>query len=125
MPARPARLSILADLDGTLLPRPYGTPPVHPPLSDGPCLAPLVRLLKLGATVIGITGSRLATHQERFVESIPLELRSNVMLAVETGRVLYRAAPDGTLEQDTSLDDALLAQGDCTPQPGHAARPSV
>lgn len=102
-----SRLCLLTDLDGTLLPRPYGTPPVHPLLSDGPCLEPLVRLLRCGTTVVGVTGSRLATHQVRFVDAIPRELRSNVMLAVETGRLLYRAKPDGSLVQDTALDKEL------------------
>jgi hypothetical protein len=41
------------------------------------------------------------------LDAIPRELRSNVMLAVETGRLLYRAMPDGSLVQDTALDKEL------------------
>lgn len=114
------RLAILADLNGTLLLRPYCQPPVHPLMSAGPCLVPLVRLLSLGATVVGITGSSFATHRARFFESIPPELRANVMLAVETGRILYRAAPDGSLVQDESLITSLPARGAA---PAAAAQP--
>ena len=84
---------------------------MHPGLRDGPCFHPLLRLLRCGALVVGITGSRLETHAERFVEAIPSPLRSNVMLAVETGRLLYRCAPDGTLVRDGALDDELINHG--------------
>lgn len=93
-------ITILADLDGTLLPRPFGTgrgaAVAHPNISSGPAYAPLVRLLDLGATVVGVTGSQLGTHRTRFFEDLPLEHRRDgrVLLAVQTGARLYRPAPD-------------------------------
>ena len=120
-------ITILADLDGTLLPRPYtvqdndsssndtaspATPPavVHPNLSEGPAYGPLVRLLDLGATVVGITGSQLATHRRRFFDDLPLEHRKagRVLLAVQTGSQLYAPHPaDGRPVRDEAFDAHL------------------
>ena len=110
--ARP--LVVVSDLDGTLLPRPYGLPPVTPPLSDGPAFAPLVRLLELGAIIVGVTGSGFASHSRRFFRELPLEARKagRVLLAVETGRRLYRGSPtDGEPIEDeafTKYFDSLV-----------------
>lgn len=94
-----AMITILTDLDGTVLPRPYSEPGStvvhHPNLSAGPCHQPLVRLLDLGATVVGVTGSQLSTHQTRFLDDLPLRhrQRGQVLLAVQTGSHLYRTCP--------------------------------
>jgi hypothetical protein len=99
---RASGLTIISDLDGTLLPRPTGLADgtvTHPNLSEGPCYRPLVRLLDLGCKVVGVTGSRLATHQERFFDELPLAHRKagNVWLAVQTGSCLYKGSPvDGS-----------------------------
>ena len=108
-------LTILADLDGTLLPRPYGTgkSASHPNLSLGPAYDPLCRLLSLGCTVVGITGSRLATHQERFFDELPVEHRraGRVMLAVQTGLHLYRAsAEDGSPVEDAAFEATIRSK---------------
>ena len=66
---------VFSDLDGTLLPRPSGSPPVSQPLSAGPAFDALVRLLDLGAVVIGVTGSGFASHSKRFFRELPLEAR--------------------------------------------------
>lgn len=98
-------LAIVSDLDGTLLPRPYGLPPVTPPLGAGPAFAPLCRLLELGAIVVGVTGSGFASHSKRFFRELPLEARKagRVVLAVETGRRLYRGSPtDGEPVEDAA-----------------------
>eukprot|EP00965_Chrysotila_dentata_P255495 6212242-Pleurochrysis_carterae.AAC.3 len=58
------RFALVCDLDGTLLPRPYGVPPIAPPLSHGPAYQPLLELLELGAMVVGVTGSSLDTHRK-------------------------------------------------------------
>lgn len=147
-------ITILADLDGTLFPRPYNVqqdgstetetetetttnnstsneqpdntcnaPPrsssrpthararamprvVHPNLSEGPAYGPLVRLLDLGATVVGITGSRLATHRRRFFDELPVRHRR----AVQTGARLYAGHPDdGRAVRDAAFDAHLLS----------------
>ena len=101
--ARTAPLCVLSDLDGTLLPRPYGLPPVTPPLSAGPAYDPLVRLLDQGAVVVGVTGSGFKSHSKRFFRELPIEHRKSgrVMLAVETGTRLYRGSPiDGEPIED-------------------------
>ena len=108
------RLTIITDLDGTLLPRPFGTvgASAHPNLSTGPAYAPLVALLNAGATVIGVTGSTLATHKVRFYDELPLEHRraGRVLLAVQTGSTLYRgSAADGEPLVDTEFT-AYLAK---------------
>lgn len=108
-------LTILTDLDGTLLPRPYsaGSTVVHPNLSIGPAYAPLCRLLSLGCTVVGVTGSALATHQIRFFDDLPLEFRKagQVLLAVQTGLRLYTASADtGEPEEDSAFAAALAGQ---------------
>lgn len=86
-----SHFAVLTDLDGTALPRPYGSPAIHPPVQDGPVFAPLVRLLEGGATIIGVTGSAISSHQSRFFDPLPLEARRSgrVLLAVETGRRLF------------------------------------
>ena len=108
-------LTILTDLDGTLLPRPVGvgSAVVHPSLSDGPCHKPLVELLDLGCTIVGVTGSRLATHQTRFFEDLPLEHRraGRVLLGVQTGSFLYKGSPaDGSPVEDLSFAESLEKQ---------------
>jgi len=132
-------ITLLCDLDGTLLPRPYSVVPAddpsssktttavvaHPSLSEGPAYEPLVRLLDLGATVVGITGSQLATHQRRFFDELPLRHRRDgrVILAVQTGSQLYvphsedgrpmrDEAFDAHLSESISvrLDDAIVAE---------------
>ena len=131
-------ITILADLDGTLLPRPYNrrnvqeettnddSSPhsrtrsssrpanvpevVHPNLSDGPAYEPLVRLLDLGATVVGVTGSQLSTHRRRFFDELPLRHRRDgrVMLAVQTGSQLYVGhGDDGRPMRDVAFDSHL------------------
>ena len=161
-------ITILADLDGTLLPRPYNVqqdgstetetatatetttnnsssneqpdntctstcnaPPcsssrpthahaharamprvVHPNLSEGPAYGPLVRLLDLGATVVGITGSRLSTHRRRFFDELPVRHRRDgrVLLAVQTGARLHGGHPDdGRAVRDAAFDAHLLS----------------
>ena len=103
-----AQLCVLSDLDGTLLPRPYGLPPVTPPLSDGPAYAALVRLLDLGALVVGVTGSGFASHSRRFFRELPLEHRKagRVLMAVETGSKLYRGSP---VDGEPVLDETYAA----------------
>jgi hypothetical protein len=106
-------LSIVSDLDGTLLPRPVGLPPVTLPMSGGPAYAPLVRLLDLGANVIGVTGSGFASHSKRFFCDLPIEARKSgrVLLAVETGRRLYRGNPvDGEPIEDEAYTSFLESQ---------------
>ena len=108
-------LTILTDLDGTLLPRPSGTGSsvTHPNLSLGPAYAPLCRLLSLGCTVVGVTGSRLGTHQSRFFDEVPLEFRKagRVLLAVQTGIRLYSAAADtGEPVEDSAFAEALAGK---------------
>ena len=140
-------ITILADLDGTLLPRPYNdqedkdsstetTPAettnddisprsqpmpkvVHPNLSEGPAYEPLVRLLDLGATVVGITGSQLSTHRRRFFDELPLHHRRDgrVMLAVQTGSQLYvghgdDGRPIRDVEFDSHLSESISTQLD-------------
>ena len=102
----PRSLVVISDLDGTLLPGPYGMPPVTPPISAGPAYAALMRLLEAGATVIGVTGSGYASHAQRFFRDLPVAARiaGRVLLAVETGRRLYRgSAVDGEPEEDLSF----------------------
>ena len=126
-------ITILADLDGTLLPRPYNVqddsstenaetndvcprvsrlmPKVaHPNLSEGPAYEPLVRLLDAGATVVGVTGSQLSTHRRRFFDELPLRHRreGRVMLAVQTGSQLYVGhSDDGRPMRDLAFDSYL------------------
>lgn len=109
----PVSFTLLADLDGTLLPRPHGVPLVSPPLSQGPAYAPLCRLLDLGVTIIGVTGSRLQTHRARWYEELPEHHRAagRVLLAVETGRRLYRGSPaDGSPVEDEAFGSSLSTQ---------------
>ncbi|KAG8468326.1 hypothetical protein KFE25_013409 [Diacronema lutheri] len=87
--------TLISDLDGTLLPAPFSNGlghVVHPPLSAGPAFAPLVELLRAGATVVAVTGSQFGTHRARFFDVIPRELRASgrVLLAVESGARLFR-----------------------------------
>jgi len=109
-----APLTVLADLDGTLLPRPTGTGPsvATPPLNEGPAFEPLVRLLSLGAKVIGVTGSGIRTHSQRFFEAVPAEYRQTgrVLLAVETGRRLFRGSPEGAPVEDASFEEYMAAR---------------
>lgn len=105
-------LQILSDLDGTLLPRPFGTGAAvqHPNLSRGPAFDPLCRLLALGCTVVGVTGSRLVTHRERFFEELPTDARRDgrVLLSVQTGVRLYRgSSTDGSPVEDMDFAKAL------------------
>ena len=106
----PASFTVLADLDGTLLPRPHGFPLVMPPLSQGPAYAPLCRLLDLGVKVIGVTGSRLETHGTRWYAELPERHRAagRVLLAVETGRRLFRgSSADGSPVEDDAFGSGL------------------
>ena len=107
-------LTILTDLDGTLLPRPSGSgsAATHPNLSLGPAYEPLCRLLSLGCTVVGVTGSRLGTHRERFFDEIPLNHRTagRVKLAVQTGARLYGASDDGAPVEDEAFASALASK---------------
>jgi hypothetical protein len=66
---------------------------VHPKVSDGPVFAPLVALLEKGATIVGVTGSRITMHKPRFWDELPLKARQEgrCLLFCETGMVLYRA----------------------------------
>lgn len=94
MAAFAAGFTIISDLDGTLLPAPFRDGQgviVHPPLSHGPAYAPLVELLRAGATVVGVTGSRFSTHCARFFDEVPRSLRltGRVLLAVESGARLF------------------------------------
>ena len=89
-----ANLMIISDLDGTLLPAPkkVNGKVVHPIMSEGAAYAPLMRLLEFGATIVGVTGSRLTMHKPRFWDELPLSARKEgrVLLFCETGMVLYR-----------------------------------
>lgn len=92
---------VLTDLDGTILPPPVGG--VTPPLSEGGvCLEPLVRLLGLGCTIVAVTGSKLDTHRRLFFDALPLAARQTgrILMAVETGKRMYRSQPDGDLVED-------------------------
>ena len=64
--------------------------------------SPLLRLLELGCTIVGVTGSKLETHRRLFFDSLPLEARraGRVLMAVETGKRLYRCGPDGDVVED-------------------------
>ena len=66
---------------------------VHPKISDGSVFAPLSALLEKGATIVGVTGSRITMHKPRFWDEIPLaaRLEGRCLLFCETGMVLYRA----------------------------------
>ena len=68
MAAIPSKLVLICDLDGTLLPRPHTVDGkmIMPKLSDGVAQKPIEKLLNLGATIIGVTGSKLSSHQARF-----------------------------------------------------------
>ena len=95
--SRPGAFVIFADLDGTLLPQPPTPGAPTPPLSKGPALGPLVRLVvDLDCTLVAVTGSKLGTHRQLFWEAMPLEARrtGRVLFAVETARRLYRCRPD-------------------------------
>ena len=115
-PARASALTILSDLDGTLLPRPYPTASgtvAHPNLSEGPCFRPLVRLLDLGCTIVGVTGSRLVTHKHRFFDELPLVHRKagKVLMAVQTGTCLYRGSrEDGSPVEDEAFTSYLSSK---------------
>ena len=98
-------LAVVSDLDGTLLPRPEGMGSTLKTrsLAEGPAFEPLVKLLELGGTVVGVTGSGFESHSKRFFADFPLAARKGgrVLLAVETGRRLYRGSPiDGNPIED-------------------------
>ena len=60
-------LTVVCDLAGTLLPGPRKVDGVlvNPTLADGAAQEPLARLLSLGVTVVGVTGSKLSSHKPR------------------------------------------------------------
>lgn len=113
---------VVTDLDGTVLPKPAPGAPTRP-IDEGPAYAPLLRLLELGATVVAVTGSKLATHRCLFFDPLPLEARCSgrVLFAVETAKKLYRSNADGQLIEDVRfaayseaqappLEDAVVAE---------------
>jgi len=106
-------LVVLSDLDGTVLPGPNAQTKRTRPLSSGPAFQPLLHLLNLGATVIGVTGSKLSTHCELFFDVFPLELRKQgrILIAVEMGRRLYRGSKsDGSAVEDAEYTAAVGAR---------------
>eukprot|EP00966_Prymnesium_polylepis_P063311 1469074-Prymnesium_polylepis.1 len=104
------RVVVLTDLDGTLLAPPDEQTKQTPPLPRSPAYDPLLQLLKLGATVVGVTGSKMSTHRELFFDCLPVEARKagRVLMAVETGRRLFRGSPvDGTALEDLDFASAV------------------
>jgi hypothetical protein len=101
-----ANLTIISDLDGTLLPGPkkVNNILVHPKLGDGAVYAPLINLLEKGASIVGVTGSRITMHKPRFWDELPLNARieGRVLLFCETGMVLYRSDNKGNPVEDES-----------------------
>ena len=101
-----ANLVIISDLDGTLLPAPRKDEAtgkvLHPTMREGPTFAPLTALMELGATVVGVTGSRITMHKPRFWDCLPLQARKEgrALLFCETGMVLYRPDEHGEPIED-------------------------
>ena len=63
---------------------------MHPKLGESATYAPLVELLNRGASVVGVTGSRITMHKPRFWDETPLEARKEgrVLLFCETGAAM-------------------------------------
>eukprot|EP00615_Pteridomonas_danica_P015879 CAMPEP_0114392556 /NCGR_PEP_ID=MMETSP0102-20121206/10886_1 /TAXON_ID=38822 ORGANISM="Pteridomonas danica, Strain PT" /NCGR_SAMPLE_ID=MMETSP0102 /ASSEMBLY_ACC=CAM_ASM_000212 /LENGTH=441 /DNA_ID=CAMNT_0001551793 /DNA_START=562 /DNA_END=1887 /DNA_ORIENTATION=+ len=99
-------ITVITDLDGTLLPPPHKKDGVllHPKLSDGDAHEHLTQLVKNGGAVVGVTGGKLGLQQERFWDELPLNARieGRVLLFCETGMVLYRSDQDGNPVEDES-----------------------
>ena len=71
-------------------------------MREGPTFAPLTALMELGATVVGVTGSRITMHKPRFWDCLPLQARKEgrALLFCETGMVLYRPDEHGEPIED-------------------------
>ena len=98
------RITVISDLDGTLLPAPRKVDGrvKHPSLAEGAAFAPIVELLEGGGSIVGVTGGKLALQRSRFWDCLPLAARreGRVLLFCETGMVMYGSDENGEPVED-------------------------
>lgn len=109
------QLWLIADMDGTLIPTPNRCGGERPCLSSSPTCTPLLDWLRDGNALIVNTTAATRTIKQVW-QSIPVELRKNVYLAICSGAAILECGEDGQPVEIATYRQSTLPGGTAIPQ---------